>query len=356
MRKGEVKVNRAGKLVASITCCVLAALLVLLAVGAVVPAVGDGMAGDNTGVGAMFGYLAGALFFGGFGVVGLLSMRRDRKRLAAMAQRPAEPLPMTAGTVLPAGPGLPLRWLGAVPLIVLAMAAPIVGSLTISAWTSIAFNDTFAISGEQPPTFWAEFRESASYLSYAAALPFIVLVIFLARRTFASWPKACLWLAAWIVLPGLLLTSTVNPGNELLPNLAFGVGLVLLNWGLGRAALWLLTRPVARDLALSGMEIPYNVPGSKARFRVQRDRLLLDRLQAEEGNVHKEIRWADLQVVRLEHVTAPTKWWASGNTEIKVPAGPALRVLGREDEWLLPVPEPLGEDLAAAITLRGNSK
>lgn len=356
MRKGEVRTNRPAKLVASVVCCVLAAFSVLLAVGAVVPAVGDVMAGDNTGVGAMFGYLAGALFFGGFGVVGLLSVRRDRRRLAALPQRPAEPLPATAGTMLPNGPGLPLRWLGAAPLMVLAMGLPTVGALTITAWSSIAFDDSFSISGDPRPTFWAEFRESAGYLGYTAALPLVVLVIYLVRRTFGSWPKACLWVAAWIVLPGLLLTSTINPGGEILPNLAFGAGVVLLNWGLGRAALWLLSRPVARDLAVSDMEIPYKVAGSKARLRVQRDRLLLDRLREEESNVYKEIRWADLQAVRLEHVTTPTSWIASGNTTIKVPAGPALHITGAADEWLLPVPEPLGEDLAAAITLRANSK
>lgn len=355
MRMGEVRTNKAGKLVASVVCCALAAISVLLAVGAVVPAIGDVMAGDNTGVGAMFGYLVGALFFGGFGVVGLLAVRRDRRRLAVLSQRPAEPLPMTAGVVLPAGPGLPVRWLGAAPLMVLAMLLPTVGELTISAWSSVAFNDSFSL-GDPQPTFWDEFWENAGYLGYVAALPLVVLVVFLVRRTFVSWPKACLWVSGWIVLPGLLLTSMFNPGGEILPNLAFGAGVVLLSWGLGRAALWLLSRPVARDLALSDMEIPYKVPGSRARLRVQRDRLLLDRLRAEEGNVHKEIRWADLQAVRLEHVTTPSSWIASGYTNIKVPAGPALRVLGRDDEWLLPVPEPLGEDLAAAVTLRANSK
>jgi hypothetical protein len=53
-------------------------------------------------------------------------------------------------------------------------------------------------------------------------------------------------------------------------------------------------------------------------------------------------------------VTAPRDWQASKYTKVVVPEGPALRIVADNDTWLLPVPEPLGEDLVAAITLRAN--
>jgi hypothetical protein len=181
-----------------------------------------------------------------------------------------------------------------------------------------------------------------------------VLLVFLLRRTmFAVWPRTCLWVAVLVLGPVTLLSWMTGDKVALLPNLALGGGLIWLTAELGRLTSWVLSRPVARDVALSELEIPYRVPG--ARLRIQRDGLRLDRLRSGGNKVHKVIRWGELRQARLDELAAPTSWQASTGTRVEVPAGPVLRISGAGEEWLLPVTESLGEDLAAAITLRAHN-
>lgn len=358
MRKGEERTSSAGMLIVTGLCCLLGLMGVAAAVGAVVPVVGDAMDVDNRGVGAMIGYLVGALVFGGIGLFGLAASRRrtrDRPRQAPLQDN----LSVAPELLLPAGPGLTVRWLGAVPLMLVTTVLPMVGNLVISAWSRLSFRESLPDFGdpEPDPTFWSLVGDNFGNVRWILAIPAIALVGFLVWRTrFSAWPKVCLWLAVWALGPSVLIEAMVDGFSERLPNIALGLGLILLNHQLGVLTLWLLSRPVARDLALSELEIPYQVPGSRARLRVRRDELRLDRLRAEKGNVHKSIRWADLSAVTVEEVPEPKSWQASASTTIEVPAGSALRVLGEKDEWLLPVTETMGEDLAAAITLRVHNR
>ncbi|MFI7675521.1 hypothetical protein [Actinophytocola sp. NPDC049390] len=327
-----------------------------MAVGAVVPAVGDAMNVDSRGVGGMFGYLLGTLFFGGIGVSGLLIWRRDQKRRDTPRRGTTPPGELETSedlAPLPAGPGLAARWLVAAPLLFLTTALPVVGQVALSAFASVSFAERFPLGDDPVPTFWQEFTDDLGGMAYAAIVPVLVLLVFTARRTmFALWPKACLWVAVWALVPGVLLGSS----DSMLPNLALGAGLVWLNYLLGRLALWRLSSPVALDLVPSELEVPYAVPGSQARLRVRRDRLMLDRLGGGKNKVRKEILWAELAAARLEHVDAPLTWQASSGTSITVPPGHALRLRGADENWLLPVPEPLGEDLATFIALRAERR
>ena len=115
-----------------------------------------------------------------------------------------------------------------------------------------------------------------------------------------------------------------------------------------------LSRPVARDVVASTLEIPYQVPGSRVRLRVKRDRLVLDRLRSDNRTTRKIIRWPELRSARLDELAEPTTWRAGPSTVVEVPAGPVLRITGG-DEWLIPVTEAMGEDLEAAITLRSHN-
>jgi hypothetical protein len=271
---------------------------------------------------------------------------------------------MTAGTLpaeqlLPPGPGLRVRWLAAVPLMLAAIALPAFAQLAIGAWTSLSFQDALPDFGHSAnPTFWSEFRHDFGALGPTLFLPGGVLLVYLLRRSvFATWPMACLWLSLWTVAPMVLLGSAFDPGDARLPNLALGVGVVWLSYELGRLTLWVLSRPIVKDIALSALEIPYRVPGSRARLRVRRDHVRLDRLrQTGKGNTRRTLRWSDIREVRMDTLDKPTTWEASGRTTVHVPAGPALRVSGTREEWLLPVSEQLGEDLVAVITLRMHNR
>ena len=359
MARGEERTSAAGWLIPSMLCCLLGLIGVVMAIGAVVTPLGDAMDLDSRGVGGMFGYLIGTLFFGGFGVAGLLIHRREQRRRNTPRWGAAPPAPLERADLppLPDGPGLAARWCLAAPLLLLTTAVPVVGQVAMTAFASVAFAERFDFGDDPVPTFWQEFTDDLSGMAYAAIVPVVVLLVFLARRTmFALWPKACLWLAVWALVPGVLLGSTLGSSASMLPNLALGAGLVWLNHLLGRLALWRLSSPLALDLVPSELEVPYRVPDSKARLRVQRDRLMLDRLDSGKAKVRKEILWAELAEARLEHVGSPVTWQASSRTSIDVPAGPALRLRGGEENWLLPIPEPLGEDLATFVTLRAEHR
>jgi hypothetical protein len=256
-------------------------------------------------------------------------------------------------SVLPDGPGLRVRWLAAVPLMVVSTALPLFGQLALNAWLAASAQ----VTDGPGPGFLDEFSDGVEDYGVAVAVPAVALVVFLVRRTmFAAWPMVCLWLSVWQLGPGTLFGSVLDREGALLPNLALGVGLTWLNYQLGRLTTWMLSRPVARDVALSELEIPYRVPGSRARLRVQRDRLLLDRLKSADRDVNKVIHWPELREARLSELHEPTTWRASPDTWIEVPAGPVLHVTSTNEEWLLPVAESTGEELAAAITLRVHNR
>jgi hypothetical protein len=267
---------------------------------------------------------------------------------------------LPAEQLLPAGPGLRVRWLVAVPLMLVAVALPAFAQLAIGAWTSLSFQDSLPDFGDSgpDPTFWSEFRHDLGAVGPTLILPGVVLLVYLLRRSvFATWPMACLWLSLWTLAPMVLLGWAMDAGDARLPNLALGVGVVWLTYELGRLTLWVLSRPIAKDIGLSGLEIPYAVPGSRARLRVRRDHVRLDRLRnAGKGSTRRVIRWADLDEVRVDNLDKSTSWEASSRTRIDVPAGPALRIVGRKEEWLLPVTESTGEDLVGVIALRVHNR
>jgi hypothetical protein len=82
----------------------------------------------------------------------------------------------------------------------------------------------------------------------------------------------------------------------------------------------------------------------------------LDRLRSGRRDTHKDIHWRQLHEVRLAELAAPMSWQANPLTQIEVPPGPVLRIVGAGEKWVLPVTEAMGEDLAAAITLRFDNR
>lgn len=245
-------------------------------------------------------------------------------------------------TELPAGPGLFVRWLAAVPLMAVSMFAPWFGQLALAVWWF----------DEYDKPFWQEFDEALGDLGwFPVYLPMFVLTWFLLRRTrMAGWPTACLVVEGLLLVPGTLLSLLGIGIGGLAPNLAFAAGLTWLGWELGRQALRVLSWPPAEDLARSELEIVYRVPGVRTRLRVQHDRLTLDRVPpGEKGSGPWSIPLAAVKEVCVEKVAEPTRWYR----RIDLPVGHALLVRGgRRQHWRLPVSEDVGHLLVAAIEVR----
>lgn len=324
-----------------------------MAVGAVVPAFGAALNFDGRGVGYMFGSLFGTAFFGLPGVLLARSWWRAKPAKLPDDWEPSARLVEQRVMPLPEGPGLFARWVAAVPLMVLAVGAPFVGFAAVTAWSSMSFGASLPDFGQprDQPTFAGEFTENLGNGWQALFLPAAVLLGFLVRRTrMAAWPMAVLWVAGWMLIPAVLI-GTVS-SDAMLADLAIAVGLYWLSYELARAVVRILSRPVAEDLVESELEIPYSLPGRRIRLRLQRDRLVLDRLTTDkEGTKRLTMGWPDVREVEL--LDQPKELsWAAGPATIEVPAGPVLRIASAEQKWLIPVPEYLGESLTSVITLR----
>lgn len=273
---------------------------------------------------------------------------------------------LPADHLLP-GPGLTYRWLAAVPLMLVATALPVLGGLVLRAWVGVS--STIIFPDEDPPTFAEEFGDALGVVTPTAVAAAVVTLVFLVRRSmFAAWPAACVWLVALGMGPTVLYGDVFSGSGVTLPNLSLALGVACLNYWLGRAALWVLSRPVATDLVESTLEIPYTLPGSFVRLRVKHDRLVLDRLGltgADKTRLRKVIKLGALREVKLTHQAEPTRWKVRATATlddtpaksktIEVPAGPVLRIVASKEKWLIPIPEILGEDLATAISMRANA-
>lgn len=330
---------------------VLGLISLAMAVGSVVPAVGEYLNVSTAGIGGLLGALFGTAFFGVPGVVMLMVWRRNQRARPADDWEPSARLAEQRVMPLPDGPGLLVRWLAAVPLMVLAVGLPFVGFAAVSAWSSMAFGELSTDFGEPEPSFSAEFGENLTSSWQTLFLPAAVLVGFLVRRSrMAAWPTAVMWVAGWMLVPTVLIGTATS--DAALPDIAFGVGLFWLSYELARAVVRILSRPVAEDIVGSELEIPYQLPGRRIRLRLQPDRLVLDRLTANKEKTKKlTMRWSDVREAELLDQPKDLSWKA-GPATIEVPAGPALRIVSAKQKWLIPVPEYLGECLTSAITLR----
>lgn len=252
---------------------------------------------------------------------------------------------------LPDGPGLLVRWLAAVPLMVLSVGLPFVGFAAVTAWSSVSFGAMLSAFGEPAPTFLAEFAENLTSSWQAMFLPAAVVLGFLVRRTrMAAWPTAVLWVTGWMLVPTVLIGTATS--NAALADAAFAIGLAWLSHELSRAVVRILSRPVAEDVVHSELEIPYQLPGRRIRLRVQRDRVVIDRLtSSKDGTRRLVMRWSDVREAELFD-QPENRSWAAGPATIEVPAWPVLRIVGATQTWLIPVPEYLGECLTSAITRR----
>jgi hypothetical protein len=160
---------------------VLAACTVLVlayAVGAVVPAVGDALSMDQSGVGYLFGYLFGAIIVGLVALL-LLIAAWDPGGTPPAAELPA-PQPIHPPVALPDGPGLATRWSMAVPVMLLAAFGPLSAAIVLGAAARLTSDELAAAAGVRPvPAFGAELSEMLATVWPIAFLPATVTAGFL---------------------------------------------------------------------------------------------------------------------------------------------------------------------------------
>lgn len=350
--------DRGGLVAVGVLCGLLCVLSLALAVGAVVPAVGEALNVERSGVGGLLGYLVATCFFGlpTLVVVGVLRAGRVAAPVAsgpgAFASRPAMPLPD--------GPGLAARWAVAVPLMLLSAFLPWFGNVALTAWWSLSFTVLLPDVGNPDPTYTDELVDGLDATLPVAAVPALVVAFFLLRRTvFAPWPTACVLAGAFVLLPGAFLPIATASGS--VPGGVFAVGLLWLTFGLSRLTVHVLSRPVAADVVGSRLELPFRLPGQgflppRPRLRIQHDRLVLDRLRVRQRDVGRLVLpWHAIEEVQVESRAVAGEWppAADRTRPIAVPAGPAVRIRGDGQDWLLPFDdEPTARTVVAAITAR----
>lgn len=327
----------------------------LFMVGSVVPSVADALGKGDLGVGTLLGSLLGAAFFGPIGFFSFRGVWRELRKLFGTAARDESPAVPAARPALRDGPGLAVRWLAAVPLMLIAALGPVLVSVVYRAWRDLdLYGRPFgAAFGENLPGAWP-----------LALVPLVVTAGFLlSRKRMASWPTAAALTALAVLALGSVASSSAIADPALLKT-SLLVAVIAAAYWLGRLAEQALTRPVAADVVRSGLEIAFRLPRRLPRLRVQQDGLTLDRLRRwGTGMATSKINlsFAEITDVRVETPTSPTRWVVTSpyenvtSREISVPAGPAVRVEAGSTTWLLPArSERVARTIVTAIASRGH--
>lgn len=236
-------------------------------------------------------------------------------RATAGTHRP--PIPATAG-----GPGMPLRWLAAAGLLLLALlVVPMAGVLL-----------------SREPASPAEVFVDPANLVLLVLCAVALLSAALSRRT----PR--LWAAAVPVAVGIPAFSLVWGGLSGIADgvaVAFGFALLLGSSLLGLLAYLVLVRPRAADLAASPVTVVFRLTGARrAHLRLQADRVVLrhrQRVGRSAGDVAVGLNDIDLLQAGTVEGTNPTLWPLPDAAQLPVPPGPALRVVSDEQQWIVPV-------------------
>ena len=181
---------------------------------------------------------------------------------------------------LPDGPGLAVRWAMAVPLMLVTAFGPVAVVAVYRAWSDLAFDELLESRQQSFLSFDDAFRENLPGTWPLALLPLGLTIGFLLRRNrMASWPTATLAerRGGARARRG---RGPVHGGDDPVAPKAALLGAVLVAcFLLGRAAEYVLSRPVATDIVRSRLEIAMRLPRQLPRLRIQENRLVLDRLR-----------------------------------------------------------------------------
>lgn len=131
----------------------------------------------------------------------------------------------------------------------------------------------------------------------------------------------------------------------------------LAAWGLAWLAGRVVSRPVTGDVRRSAVEVGIGLRGG-GRLRVQSRRLLLDKLpppthpMSPIGRV--AIRFDRIRSVEAGVVHTLAQWRLANTSELTIMPGPALRIIGGGQEWLLPIDDAAETDrfVSARVKVR----
>jgi hypothetical protein len=275
-----------------------------VAVGSLVPAVANLLPAGAGRLNGWVGLAFAAVLLGG-AVAGALFWWRSRLM----------PLDVESGSVansLPRGPGLTVRWLVAVPLMILSVALPKMALVSLAAYESEA--------SELPDLLLAEWVTPAIM---AGQLVFLVW----ARAHLRLWPVIVLWSSAWIILINVVATDLY------VSTLPLTAGVYWLSYELMRAAVRVLSWPPTEDVARSTLEVIYKPRGQRHRLHVQNEQLLLTGIPDQPD---RHMRWPKIDEISI----------------VRQEGAVALRIVSGDDEWNVPTTELVGQHLVLTILVR----
>lgn len=224
-----------------------------------------------------------------------------------------------------------VRYLVALPLLVLSYAGVPFGYMTLS---SYLFRRSLPGRREEFD-FAAEFTGHLTELNGFWPVPVAFLLFAGLWWMTAAWPRIALLPSAPVAFVGILSGAT---GGWQKPALAVATPVVA--WGLAWLAAKIVSRPITRDVRRSAVEVAVGLRGG-GRLRVQSRRLLLDKLppprhpESPVGRV--AIRFDRISHVEAGVVHTPAQWQFGNTSELTITPGPVLRVIGGGQEWLVPV-------------------
>lgn len=183
--------------------------------------------------------------------------------------------------------------------------------------------------------FAGEFRDSftETVVLWPTALAVVLLVVFWWMTT--AWPKIALVPSVPAMLGGLIFGLLDGWKHAV-----SGVAAPLVAFGLAWLAAQVVARPLTGDVRRAAIEVAAGLRGG-GRLRVQARRLLLDELpppvhpMSPIGRV--ALRFDRIRSVEVGLVHSPAHWRLANTSELTVTPGPALRIIGGGQEWLLPI-------------------
>jgi hypothetical protein len=253
--------------------------------------------------------------------------------------------------VLKTGPGLILRWVAAVPLLALALVVVPIAEEVVWAWGfHVSVPDSFyVLIPREKFDVVAETQETAFSGSMSVLLALLVgLGVF-------NWARPFNW--RWIALAGTAPFAVLKSVAELVDlDSKFGDAKVRLAWyagggvvasvvAFGAAALaaFVLSRPLRTDIVRSGIDLTFRTRDG-AHLRIRGHSLMLDMLRwpADEGSsMRLSIPFDALTVIQPGTLDdQDTVWPLPNGSTLALSAGPALRVVGSNQQWVVPVADP----------------